>query len=449
MCVLFNWLILLFLGRSTRSPILQAIALVFAGMTAVSIGNLCYKNVSLVVMKRLLIEANVIIIVLLGLYNLAIEIVRPDDFLSPFNAFGYMLIIYGFVFLDVLISKSRYLLLGFGTLFIALNLYLLYGTVFGDSFIGTVLFEYTFEGNRNTIMKRSMKRSIYLQLLLFSANSVYTMFIDKGAILMMFATGNVKKTDIFSPVQHSSLAQRRFTLAQYGILISTFIALSCYVFGDFKKSYILQFFAISFVGAALVCFSILYVGNVSFAMIKRLLIEPNVIIITLLVLFNLVIDINKPHSSFSPVNGVAYALVSYSYVFSDALVSKSRYFVLTISLIFVILNIYNIYGYTLGGWDDNVTLLQYSIQSKGYTITKQSTKRSIFFQILLFSANGMYVMLKDKTMTLMIFATSHVYRSTGTSSAEIENASFPMEVKREVNDGENMIQWVTNPIARS
>ena len=74
-----------FLGRSTRSPILQAIALVFAGMTAVSIGNLCYKNVSLVVMKRLLIEANVIIIVLLGLYNLAIEIVRPDDFLSTFG----------------------------------------------------------------------------------------------------------------------------------------------------------------------------------------------------------------------------------------------------------------------------------------------------------------------------------------------------------------------------
>ena len=346
-------------------------------------------------------------------------------------------------------STYPYLLLGFGTLFIALNLYLLYGTVFGDSFIGTVLFEYTFEGNRNTIMKRSMKRSIYLQLLLFSANSVYTMFIDKGAILMMFATGNVKKTEIFSLVQRSSLAQRRFTLAQYGISISIFLALLCYIFGNFAKSYVLQVIALVFVGAGLVCYCVLYVGNVSFAMIKRLLKEPNVIVITLLVLFNLVIDISIPQSSFSALNGVAYALISYTYVFSDALVSKSRYFLLATSVIFVILNIYNIYGYTLGGWDDNVTLLQYSIQSKGYTITKQSTKRSIFFQILLFSANGIYVMLKDKTMTLMIFATSHVYRSTGTSSAEIENASFPMEVKREVSDGDNMIQWVTNPIARS
>eukprot|EP00944_MAST-04C_sp_MAST-4C-sp1_P007493 g7493.t1 len=303
-----------------------------------------------------------------------------------------------------------------------------------------------------------MKRSLYLQLLLFSANSVYTMLVDKAANLMMFATGNVKKTDIFSPVQHSSLAQRRFTLAQYGILISTFIALSCYVFGNLKKSYILQFFAISFVGAALVCFSILYVGNVSFAMIKRLLIEPNVIIITLLVLFNLVIDINKPHSSFSPVNGVAYALVSYSYVFSDALVSKSRYFVLTISLIFVTLNIYNIYGYTLSDWDDDVALLHYSIHSNGYTIMKRSTKRSIFFQIILFSANGIYVTLKDKTMILMVFATSPVYRSTGTASAEVSDGENMRQwvtnpvyrstgaSSAEVSDGENMIQWVTNPL---
>ena len=96
-------LFLFLLGRSTRSPILQAIC--FCWSDCLSIGNLCYKNVSLVVMKRLLIEANVIIIVLLGLYNLAIEIVRPDDFLSPFNAFGYSNI-YSYVFRCVDIQKS-------------------------------------------------------------------------------------------------------------------------------------------------------------------------------------------------------------------------------------------------------------------------------------------------------------------------------------------------------
>ena len=34
---------------------------------------------------------------------------------------------------------------------------------------------------------------------------------------------------------------------------------------------------------------------------KEVIKEPNVIIITLLVLFNLVIDISKPNSSFSPL----------------------------------------------------------------------------------------------------------------------------------------------------
>ena len=43
-------------------------------------------------------------------------------------------------------------------------------------------------------MKRSTRRSIYLQVLLFSANGIYTMFTDKKMDFMMFATGNVYKS---------------------------------------------------------------------------------------------------------------------------------------------------------------------------------------------------------------------------------------------------------------
>ena len=39
-------------------------------------------------------------------------------------------------------------------------------------------------------MRRSTKRSIYLQVLLFSANGIYTTFADKTMKLMMFATLN-------------------------------------------------------------------------------------------------------------------------------------------------------------------------------------------------------------------------------------------------------------------
>ena len=41
-------------------------------------------------------------------------------------------------------------------------------------------------------MKRATKRSIHLQILLFSMNSVYTLLTDKAMELMIFATGNVQ-----------------------------------------------------------------------------------------------------------------------------------------------------------------------------------------------------------------------------------------------------------------
>ena len=40
-------------------------------------------------------------------------------------------------------------------------------------------------------MKRSIQRSIFLQILLFSMSAVYTMFKDKKMELMIFATGNI------------------------------------------------------------------------------------------------------------------------------------------------------------------------------------------------------------------------------------------------------------------
>ena len=44
---------------------------------------------------------------------------------------------------------------------------------------------------------------------------------------------------------------------------------------------------------------------------------------------------------------------------------------------------------------------------------KRSTQRSIFLQVLLFSANGIYTTFVDKTMKLMVFATGNIYKSTG------------------------------------
>ena len=59
-------------------------------------------------------------------------------------------------------------------------------------------------------------------------------------------------------------------------------------------------------------------------------------------------------------------------------------------------------------------LLDYSIQGNEYTFMKRSTRRSIYIQIMLFSMKGIYTLFKDKKQELMIFATGHIYRKTGT-----------------------------------
>ena len=70
-----------------------------------------------------------------------------------------------------------------------------------------------------------------------------------------------------------------------------------------------------------------------------------------------------------------------------------------------------------------VVLVKYSIEGKPYTIMKRSTKRSIFLQVLLFSANGIYTTFADKTMKLMVFATGNIYKSTGSGFEHIDGSN--------------------------
>ena len=113
------------------------------------------------------------------------------------------------------------------------------------------------------------------------------------------------------------------------------------------------------------------------------------------------------------------------------MIIKSRYLIICVGILFVVLNVYNIYANTLGDSNNGIVLVKYSIQGKSYTIMKRSTQRSIFLQVLLFSANGIYTTVVDKTMKLMVFATGNIYKSTGTSSEEIENTTYSFKIKQE------------------
>ena len=109
--------------------------------------------------------------------------------------FGFLLILIVnvFVLLDAVILKSRYLIISFGFLFVSLILYELYYRTFEDTDIGVILLDYSIQGKSYKIMKRSTKRSIFLQILLFSANGIYTVFVDKSMKLMVFATAIYSK----------------------------------------------------------------------------------------------------------------------------------------------------------------------------------------------------------------------------------------------------------------
>ena len=45
--------------------------------------------------------------------------------------------------------------------------------------------------------------------------------------------------------------------------------------------------------------------------------------------------------------------------------------------------------------------------------------------------NAVYTLFKDKKQELMLFATGHIYRETGTASKHVEDKTFSMEIKLE------------------
>ena len=104
---------------------------------------------------------------------------------------------------------------------------------------------------------------------------------------------------------------------------------------------------------------------------------------------------------------------------------------IVLEIIFVLINVNNIYHLIFGDWDQGVVLLKYTIHGNEYTFMKRSVKRSIFIQIVLFSMNGIYTLFKDKKQELVVFATGNIYRATGTASKEVEDKQYSIKIKSE------------------
>ena len=225
-------------------------------------------------------------------------------------------------------------------------------------------------------------------------------------------------------VETDDRLERRVKWGQRGLGTSAFFTLICWVAGQNLATIVLA--ALTFVFAV-----ILYYKNVSLVLAKRLLRETNVVIIILLSLCNAAIDIVRPAHSLSQINGFVYILGISAFVFLDAVNVKSRVFVMVIGILFVFVNVNEIFDRTFKEWDQGVILFKYNIQENEYSIMKRSVKRSIFLQIMLFSMNGIYTLFKDRKQELLIFATGHIYRETGTASKELEDKLYSENIELE------------------
>ena len=146
---------------------------VFAALGLIFLGILYYKNYLVCYCQTTVAKTNVVMILVLILCNWSIDIARSADTLSPINGFLYMLAVFAFVFMDAVKVKSRVFVIVVGILFVLMNINNIYGNIFGDWNQGVVLFKYTIQGNEYTFMKRSTKRSIFLQIMLLYERHLY------------------------------------------------------------------------------------------------------------------------------------------------------------------------------------------------------------------------------------------------------------------------------------
>jgi hypothetical protein len=449
-CFAFIALVLYILSGGDQAGLLVATT-VSSTIIFVFMGMLYYNNVSLAIMKRLFREMNVWIILILSLCNMIIDVVVPMNSFSPIMAFIYFLVVVGFLFMDATKVKSRAFIIGFGSLFTIFNLYCIYGNTFGTWGKDIVLLSYTILGEEYTIMKRSTKRSIFIQIFLFSMAGMYTLFKDKKMELMVFATGNIYRetgTALQSVADEVSVVGRRKSVTlmgqefsvneslewrvkwgQRGMCCFGLISLACYIVAGGRNVGLL--ITVTVTSAIIFVFmGILYYKNTSLLIMKRLLQEMNVWSIVMLSLCNTLLDVFLPSTPiFGPIMGIIFFVVTIGFIFMDAISVKARTFSIVYGSIFTLYMIYCIYGNTFGTWGKGIVLFKYTIQGEEYTVMKRSTKRSIFLQIFLFAMTGVYTLFKDRKSEYVIFATGNIYRETGTAIGETAHTRKTKEMR--------------------
>ncbi len=173
-------------------------------------------------------------------------------------------------------------------------------------------------------------------------------------------------------------------------------------------------------------------NNFSKAILCVLLREVNVLVVFFCNLFTLAIAISEKNINNS-ILGVAYFLATVAFVLIDTVENVRKEFILTLGVCFTLSTLYQIFGNTVLDWGiKNNVLIDLG---NGYIFYKRSIKRSIYIEILCFSLEALWTLVKDyKERKLMMFGTGNVYRESGESLMSIHER-YTGEQNREELDG--------------
>lgn len=150
--------------------------------------NIYHNNISLVVLKRVFQEVNVLVVLGLTICNVIVDAAKPNNPFSFVMGCAYVICAASIFTADAIEIKSRTMVLTLGTLFSLLTLYNLVRYTFLSDAFEVELYNF---GGGHVFYKRSVKRSIFFNICTASFKGVKNMFKDKDMNLLMFVTDPV------------------------------------------------------------------------------------------------------------------------------------------------------------------------------------------------------------------------------------------------------------------
>ena len=171
-----------------------------------SLMSVFYNNVSYPLARRLAKEVSVVTMLIFGVCIVTIDCAIPYNSYSPVNGCLYCGCVFVLCFLDTLKKRSRLFVLVIGIVFALVTLFCIFEYTFTDVDVGIILFKYS---DDFVFRKRAVKRSLFVQIFLFSLNGLWTMFRDTKMELLMFAKGHIyRETGTSSKLKTIGLENR-------------------------------------------------------------------------------------------------------------------------------------------------------------------------------------------------------------------------------------------------